>query len=231
MVELAGAGDKPGANQNEAAEPMVGHEPLADMTGAADPLTMLTASQAGGRTMERVAAVHVQDAEASETMSERGSAQPSGAGGPGPDSIKGAALSLLLGGGVCLYFGLTLIADAPASASPAAAQRWFAADNTLFWGLRGIGVLFMVTAALAALGQRASMLLATIAEAGFAVLMMAMTVEWTLEARADGTVNYQVILLLILAVVGVSAAKSAWRHWQAGRPSPRPGSEADADNP
>lgn len=238
IVELARAGDKPGANQNEAAGPMFGREmppaccvPPADMTGAAGPVTMLTASQAGGRATERVAAVQVQDAEASETMSERGSGQPPGADVPGPDSIKGAALSLLLGGGVCLYFGLTLIADAPASASPAAVQRWFAADNALFWCLRGIGVLFLVTAALAALGQRVSMLLATIAEAGFAVLMIAMTVEWTLEARADNTVNYQVILLLILAVVGASAAKSACSHWQAGRRSPRPPSQPDADHP
>ena len=133
------------------------------------------------------------------------------------ESVRGSALSLLLSGGVCLYFGLTLIADAPGSASPADAQRWFAADHAMFWGLRGLGIGFLVTAALAALGQRVALLLATIAEALFALLMLIMTVAWTLEARVDGMWNYQVILLLVLAMVSVGAAQGAWRRWRATR--------------
>jgi hypothetical protein len=153
--------------------------------------------------------------------------KPAEAGGARRESIQGSALSLLLGGGVCLYFGLTLIADAPGSASPAEAQRWFAVDNALFWCLRGIGVLFLVAAGLAALGHRVAMLLATVAEAAFFVLMIAMAVDWTLEARADGLVNYQVILLLILAIISGSAARSAWVRWRAGGPGPSPAPKSD----
>jgi hypothetical protein len=147
------------------------------------------------------------------------------------DAITGSALGLLLSGGICLYFGLTLVADAPGSANTAEAERWFAADNALFWSLRGIGVLFLVAAALAAAARPVSMLLATIAETGFAVLMVVMTVDWTLEARADGLVNYQIILLLILAIVGVSAARSAWKRWQVARLGARPPSEPDSERP
>jgi hypothetical protein len=168
---------------------------------------------------------------ASEAMNERGPEQRQGMGHGGDQSVRGSALSLLLGGGVCLYFGLTLIADAPGSATADQVPRWFAADHTLFWCLRGFGVLFVMAAALAALGQRVAMLVATVAEAGFAVLMVAMTVEWTLKARADGTINYEVILLLILAIVGVSAARNAWGRWTAGRSGARRASESDADHP
>ncbi len=164
-------------------------------------------------------------------MQDAGQTKRSGAGSELRDSFRGSALSLLVAGGLCLYFGFTLIADAPGSASPAEAQRWFAVDNALFWCLRGIGILFLLAAALAAAGHRVSMLLAAIAEAAFTLLMIVMTVEWTLEARADGLVNYQVILLLLLAVVAAGSARSAWSRWRASGAATRPSSGSHEELP
>lgn len=131
------------------------------------------------------------------------------------DSIRGSALGLLIGGGICLYFGLTLIAMAPGSASSDEAQRWFAADNALFWCLRVIGALFLIAAGLAAVGRRVSMALAALAEIAFALLMIVMTIEWTLRARADGMWDYQIILLLILAILAVGGGRRSWALFRA----------------
>ena len=43
--------------------------------------------------------------------------------------------------------------------------------------------------------------------------MLFMTVSWTLEAHADGEFNYQVILLLILALLSVGSILRAWRAY------------------
>ena len=129
--------------------------------------------------------------------------------------IKAAALGLAIGGGICLYFGMTLVADAPGSATPEEAERWFALDNGLFWLLRGVGVLFILSAGLAAMGQRGAMLLGTVCEVLLVLWLVAMSVVWTIEARADGVWNYQVILLLIIAAVSVGGAKRSWGLYSA----------------
>ena len=60
-------------------------------------------------------------------------------------AIKSSAINLLIGGAVCLYFGLTLAADAPAAAKTReAVERWWAVDNAFFWSLRGLGGLFIL---------------------------------------------------------------------------------------
>jgi hypothetical protein len=144
-------------------------------------------------------------------------------------AIRSSALGLLIGGAICLYFGLTLIADAPGSVSQEEAERWFATDRALFWCLRGTGLLFLISAVLAWIGRRVSMLLATIADVVFALLMLAMAVEWTLEARVDGGWDATVILLLILAFIAAGAARRSWDLYRrAGLRSPagEPGSEA-----
>ena len=124
--------------------------------------------------------------------------------------IRGSALGLLIAGGVCLYFGFALVIDAPGSAGEEATQAWYAADHAFRWCLRVLGALFLLAAAWAATGQCAAMLLSTAAEVAFALLMLAMSIEATLEARADGLWDFFVILLLILAVIGISAAKRSW---------------------
>lgn len=136
---------------------------------------------------------------------------PSASARPLAAAIRGSALGLLIGGGVCLYIGFAWLLDAPGSASDEAAKAWFAVDQLFRWILRVTGILFLVAAAWAASGQRASMLLATLAEAGFALLMLAMAIESTLEARADGTWDAFAILFAVLVVVGASAAKRSWR--------------------
>ncbi len=139
-------------------------------------------------------------------------------------AIRGSALWLLIGGALCLYFGLSLSAETYLSIDPQDAPRWRAANMALNWGLRAAGVLFVVTAAAALSGRRASMLLAAIVEGFLALLLVAMTVSWTLEARAAGGWNYQVILLLILAVLGVGGVKRSWELYRAaGPPAPPAG--------
>jgi len=135
------------------------------------------------------------------------------------DAIRGSALGLLIGGGVCLFFGFTLVADAPGSVSEQEAQSWFARDAFFYWCLRIIGVGFLVVAALAGMGKRVSMLLAAIVEVVFALLMLVMMVEWTIEARMDGTWEYSVMLLILLAVISLSGARRSWELYNAARPS------------
>lgn len=133
--------------------------------------------------------------------------------------IRSAALWLLIGGGLCLYFGLSLVVTAPASVAddPQATQHWFALNRTLNRCLAGVGTLFILAAALAVIGQRVAMLAATIVEILFALLLVVMSVSWTIEGRADGEWNYQVILLLILAVLGVGGVKRSWELYRAAR--------------
>jgi hypothetical protein len=126
------------------------------------------------------------------------------------EAVRGNAFSLLIGGGICLYFGFTVLLDAPGSASEEAAEFWYTLDRVFQWALRIIGALFLVAAAWALTGQRTSMLLAALAEIGFAMLMFAWTVETILEARADGGFDAFAILLGILAIIGISGAKRSW---------------------
>jgi hypothetical protein len=126
------------------------------------------------------------------------------------DAIRGSALGLLIGGGICLFFGFTLLIDAPGSASEEATETWFAIDRVFQWALRIVGVVFLIAAAWAMTGQRRSMLLGTISEVGFCLLMLAMAVETTLEARADGGMDAFAILYAILFVIGLSGVKRSW---------------------
>lgn len=135
------------------------------------------------------------------------------------EAIRGTAFGLLIGGGLCLYFGFILVPDAPLNVSEAEQETWMAVDQGLFWSLRIVGIAFLLAAAWAATGQRASMLLATLAEATFALVMLAMSVVWTLEARATGAWNYHVILLLILLIIGVSGAKRSWSLYASAAPT------------
>jgi hypothetical protein len=137
------------------------------------------------------------------------------------EAIRGSALGLLVGGGVCLYFGFTLLIDAPGSASEEAVQTWFAADRAFRWCLRIAGVAFLLAAAWAATGQRSSMLLAVPSELVFALLMLAMSIETTLEARADGQWDVFAILLLILLVMGLAGARRSWELYVVSGHLPR----------
>lgn len=130
-------------------------------------------------------------------------------------------LGLLVGGGVCLYLGLAFMADAPAKVSPEQAESlWFVVDNVLFWCLRVVGLLLLLAAALAFARKRIAALVAAVGELGFTLVMIAMAIENTIEARVDGYWDYFVILYAVLAIVAASAAK---RSWQVYRLSSRPG--------
>lgn len=127
------------------------------------------------------------------------------------EAIRGSAFGLLIGGAICLYFGFSWLIDAPGSASEQAAARWYAVDHAFQWALRVIGVAFLLGAAGAWTGQRWSALVSAAVEAAFALLMIAMAIESTLEARADGAWDAFVILFGVLALISMS---TAWRSWQ-----------------
>lgn len=137
-----------------------------------------------------------------------------------PAAVRQSALGLLAAGAVCVYFGLTLAADAPADATAAERQMWFALDNTFRWCLRGLGALFLVTAALAWSGARAAMLLALAADLGLALLMAAMSVAWTLEARVLGTWDATVLLLIVLGIFALGSAGRSWSLYRAAARAP-----------
>ena len=144
------------------------------------------------------------------------------------DAIRGSALGLLIGGGVCLFFGFTLVADAPGSASVEEEPFWRAWDYFFQWCLRFVSLGFFVAAALAGMGKRVSMLLAAIVEVVFALLMLVMMVEWTIGARKDGTWEYSVMLLILLAVISLSGARRSWELYNAARPAVVPMSDEDS---
>lgn len=144
------------------------------------------------------------------------------------DAIRGSALGLLIGGGICLVIGFTWVPDAPGSVSEQEAQSWFARDVFFHWCLRVIGVGFLVAAALAGMGKRVSMLLAAIVEVVFALLMLVMMVEWTIEARVDGTWAYSVMLLILLAIISLSGARRSWELYNAARPAVVPMPDEDS---
>ncbi len=133
---------------------------------------------------------------------------------PNVGAIRGSALGLLLAGAVCLYFGFSWLATAPGSASETATNTWFLVDNVFRWALRVVGCAFLAIAALAGMGTRLSMLLATLAESVFTLLMAAMATDKLLEGRADGQFDVTGILLLALMVVGISAARHSYRLYR-----------------
>ncbi len=143
--------------------------------------------------------------------------------------IRESALGLLLGGGICLYFGLTLAAIAPANSQGAAVEQWWAIDNALFWALRIVGILFVLAAGFAATGRRAALLVTIAAESLFTLLMLAMSIIWTLKARVDGEVNYIVILLILMAIVSIAAIKRSWVIY--GRLRPNAAALMDRESP
>lgn len=126
-------------------------------------------------------------------------------------AIKGSALGALVAGGVLLYFGFAWAVDAPGSVSKEAAETWFAVDRVFQWCLRILAADFLLVAALAAAGQRVAALLAMIAEGAFTLTMAAMAVDTFLETRADGQIDITTVLLIIMAFVGISAARRSWR--------------------
>ena len=144
------------------------------------------------------------------------------------DAIRGSALGLLIGGGMCLFFGFALLVDPPGSVSSDEAEFWRAWDHVFRWSLRIIGVSFLVAAALAGMSKRVSMLLAAIVEVAFALLMLVMMVEWTIEALMDGTWEYSVMLLILLAVISLSGARRSWESYNAARPAAVPMPDEDS---
>jgi hypothetical protein len=130
------------------------------------------------------------------------------------ESIRGLTVQLLIGGGLCLYFGYSLIADAPAGASREEAQRWFALDNALFLALRIVGFGFLAAGGLATAGLRLALPATILCEAVFAGLMLVMSIAWTLEARASGGWNPLVILLLVLAFLSAGSIPRVWRMYR-----------------
>jgi hypothetical protein len=150
------------------------------------------------------------------------------AGQPLTDAIRGNALGLVIGGGICLYFGFAFVADAPSGVSEEERAMWFALDNGLFWALRVVGIGFLLAGAWAASGRRPAMLLAAATEAAFALVMLAMSIAWTLEARVMGTWNPQVILLLILLIVGLLGARRSWELYTSTRRVRQPATTDDA---
>jgi hypothetical protein len=129
--------------------------------------------------------------------------------------IRAAAFDLLIGGALCLYLGYSLLIAAPGRVSEADAETWFAIDRVFRWCLRGLGVAFLIAAALAAAGLRVSMLLAMIVEGAFVVLMIVMAVQWTVEARVDGGWDMAALLLALLAIIGISSVRKSWSLYQA----------------
>ena len=143
--------------------------------------------------------------------------------------ITSTAMGLAIAGGICLFFGYSLLIDAPGSASKEAVETWFAIDRAFQWALRIVGIVFLIAAGMAWIGMRASQYLAVLAEGCFALLALALAVETTLEARADGHMDVYAILFLILAAMGASATKRSWDLLVMTAPAPERSSHSGAD--
>ena len=144
------------------------------------------------------------------------------------EAIKHRMLGLLIAGAVCLYFGFAMRADAPIDVSKEEQEMWYALDQALFWSLRIVGFAFLLVGAWTATGQRRSVLAAALVELVFAAVMLAAAIAWTAEARVVGGWDYQVILLLILLVVGLSEAKRSWGLYVAAGRAPLAASDGQS---
>jgi len=134
------------------------------------------------------------------------------------NEIRGNAMSMLIGGAICLYFGFTLLIDAPASADEQATQTWFAVDRGFRTSFLALGAGFLIAAAWSMTGRSAALLMSAVVEVVFALLMLLLAIETTLEARADGRWDAFAILFLILFVIGLSGALRVWQlHGAAAR--------------
>lgn len=134
-------------------------------------------------------------------------------------AIRGTAFGALVAGGICLYFGFVWRADAPASASPEAAQVWFLVDHVFQWWLRVLGICFLAAAGLSASGNRMGTLVCAVDEAAFSLLMFAMGVNCCLESRAMGTFDATVIIFAVLLILGLSATRYSWSVYKATAPA------------
>lgn len=135
------------------------------------------------------------------------------------EAIKRAAFGALLAGGVCLFLGFSWTIDWPILDDEAAEQVWKQIDHAFRWSLTIVGVAFLVVAALAQAGRRASALLGTVVEGAFALLMLVMAIETILEQRASGGgFDVYAILLIIMMLVGVSAARHSWMLYKRSDP-------------
>jgi len=150
---------------------------------------------------------------------EQGGSRPA-AGGLG-SQIRASALGLLISGGLCVYFGFSLTPDAPPGLSPEVAEQWYAHDEAFNMGLRIVGAAFLVAAALAAAGQRLTLVLAAVVEVALGVLLVVMSVERIVQARVAGMgFDFMLILLLIVAIVSVTSAHRYWKMFRASQPAP-----------
>jgi len=137
------------------------------------------------------------------------------------DEVRASAIGLLIAGGLCLYFGFTLAANAPPDATPEEAARWFAVDEALNWGLRIVGILFLAVAGLAMTGARAALLGAALCEGLFALVMVAMAIEWSVDAHVfGGGWDPAVIIVALLAIISVGQAMRAWTLYRQSAPAP-----------
>ncbi len=133
------------------------------------------------------------------------------------ETVRGEALGLLLGGAVIFYFGMSLVARAPAAATSAEAERWFTLDNALFLGLRILGGVMILVGGVAWLGQPVALLLAAVSELALALLLLAISALWTLRAQFSGAWDPQVLLLLLVAAISIAACVRAMRLFLAWR--------------
>jgi len=131
-------------------------------------------------------------------------------------AIRATALGALVAGGICLFFGFHWLIDAPASSSAASEPTWYAIDHVFRWVLRVVGAAFLVVAWLARSGRRLAAGLGAAVETVFALLLLAMAVETFAEARADGRFDAMIIVLAIVMVMSVSAARHSWSLYRRG---------------
>ena len=144
---------------------------------------------------------------------------------PAAEAIKRTALGALLAGGVCLFLGFSWNIDWPILDDKAAEEVWKQIDYVFRGSFMVIGAVFLVVAALAQTGMRASALLGAGVEGAFALLMLAVSIETILEQRASGGgFDASVILFGIMLIVGISAARHSWTLYKRTAPP----SEADA---
>lgn len=128
------------------------------------------------------------------------------------EEIRSHAMTFLIAGGICMYFGFAWVIDAPTNADERATELWYNIDYAFQWILRGVGALFLLAAALAHSGQRLALWFGMVAEGIFVLLMLTMALETTLETRAAGAgFDPFVILFLILAVMGMPSIARLWK--------------------
>ncbi len=130
---------------------------------------------------------------------------------PGAAAIRALGMEFLIIGALAAFFGLSLAAMWPASATETEQARWIASQTAPFILLRIGGGALLLAALLAWAGLRAALFIALAADTLLLLGFATLAVVWGLLMSITGVLN---VYILIVGVFAVISARDVLQRWQ-----------------